>query len=74
MNYNIIIENPMLYSAKIQQVKYQCKCGHKVIIPYGIKKQLCSFCKHYVYADKVAEFKDKFKRYLSTKRVKEDRI
>lgn len=37
MNYNIIVENPIAYAEKIKEVKYECKCGHKVVIPYGVK-------------------------------------
>ena len=70
MNYNILIEEPILYAEKINQVKYECKCGHKVIIPYGVKRQLCSYCKNYVYKDKKLEFKAKFKQYLKSKKVK----
>lgn len=67
MNYNILIENPIVYAEKINQVKYECKCGHKVFIPNRAKKQLCSYCKNYVYADKKLEFKETFKQYLNSK-------
>lgn len=68
MNYNIVIENPIVYAEKINQVKHQCKCEHKVIIPYGVKRQLCSNCRNYVYADKKLEFREKFKQYLKSKK------
>lgn len=68
MNYDVLIEDPILYSLKMNQVKYECKCGHKVIIPNGVKKQLCSYCKNYVYTDKKLEFKERFKQYLKSKK------
>lgn len=43
------------------KVKYLCKCGHRVLIPYWEDKQLCSWCNHYVYKDKKLEFKEKLK-------------
>ena len=38
------------------KVKYQCKnCGHKVVIPYWVDKQLCDWCGHYVFKNKKDE-------------------
>ena len=31
-------------SDEYDKVKYRCKCGHRVIIPEWIDKQLCSHC------------------------------
>lgn len=39
------------------KVKYMCKCGHRVIIPMWLDKQLCSWCGNYVFKNKVDEFK-----------------
>ena len=39
------------------KVRYQCSCGHKVVIPYNVDKQLCSWCHNYVFKDKKDEFK-----------------
>lgn len=39
------------------KVKYRCKCGHRVIIPEWIDKQLCSHCGNYVFKNKKDEFK-----------------
>ena len=40
------------------KVKYRCKnCGHKVVIPYHIDKQICSWCKHYVFRSQQDEFR-----------------
>lgn len=52
------------YLSTLAKVKYRCKCGHKVIIPAGVKKLLCSWCGHYVFADKKEEFKAKFNEAL----------
>ena len=34
------------------KVKYLCKCGHRVIIPSYVDKQLCNWCGNYVFKDK----------------------
>lgn len=39
------------------KVKYKCECGHTVIIPYHIDKQLCSWCHRYVFKNKQDEFR-----------------
>lgn len=59
---NAYVEDPIKYSEAILQIKYKCPhCGHKAIIPHGVKRQLCSWCKHWVYTDKKMEFREKFK-------------
>lgn len=47
------------------KVKVRCKCGHRVIIPYWKKRQLCSWCKHFVYRDKKDEFIERLGGLLS---------
>ena len=42
---------------ELEQVKYPCKCGRRVIISYNQDKQLCSWCHNYVFKNKQAEFK-----------------
>lgn len=37
------------------KVKYMCKCGHKVVIPAWVDKQVCSWCKRYVFKSKKDE-------------------
>ena len=44
------------YEHALEEVKYQCKCGHKVVIPKWVDKQICSWCKNYVFKDKKQEF------------------
>ena len=48
-------------SREYEKVRYKCKCGHSVIIPAWVDKQLCSWCGNYVYKDKKDEFKNKIK-------------
>lgn len=56
------IEEPEKYKKAIQSISYKCKkCGHNAVIPKFVKKQICSWCGHYVYSDAKEEFKDKFK-------------
>lgn len=59
---NAFIEDLIKYSEAIVTIKYKCpRCGHNAIIPHGVKRQLCSWRKHWVYADKQMEFREKFK-------------
>ena len=38
------------------KVKYQCKrCGHKVIIPKWVDKQICDWCGYWVFKNKKDE-------------------
>lgn len=46
------------------KVKYRCKCGHRVVIPAWVDKQVCSWCGSYVYKNKEDEFKDRMKSVL----------
>ena len=58
---NSFIETPKKYSAAINKIKIQCKCGRKVVVPVFVDKQLCSWCGHYVYRNKCLEFKEKLR-------------
>ena len=49
---------------ELDKVKYICKCGHRVIIPKGVDKQLCDWCNHYVFKDKNEEFKYRLKEKI----------
>ena len=42
---------------ELDKVKYRCKCGHRVIIPKYVDKQLCDWCGNYVFKNKSEEFK-----------------
>lgn len=46
------------------KVTYKCKCGHSEVIPYGKNKVLCSWCHHWVYRNKLDEFKDKLSKEI----------
>ena len=46
------------------KVKYRCRCGHRVIIPYNVDKQICSYCKRYVFKNKAEEFKYRVKEKM----------
>lgn len=46
------------------KVKVKCKCGHKLVIPVWVDKQICSWCHHYVYRNKQLEFKEKVMREM----------
>ena len=39
------------------KVKYECRCGHRVVIPKWVDKQICKWCNNYVFKNKEDEFK-----------------
>lgn len=51
-------------STEYDKVKYQCRCGHKVIIPARVDKQLCSWCGRYVFKNNQEEFKYRIKEKI----------
>ena len=48
-------------SNEYDKVKIRCKCGHRVVIPVWVDKQICHWCGMYVYRDKQLEFKETMK-------------
>lgn len=46
------------------KVKYRCRCGHRVIIPNKIDKNICSWCGNYVFKNKKDEFEYRIKEKL----------
>lgn len=46
------------------KVKYMCKCGHKVIIPNHVDKQVCRWCGKYVFKNEKDEFKYRMRGLL----------
>lgn len=46
------------------KVKYNCKCGHRSVIPESLDKTVCSWCGNYVFKDKKAEFQYRMKEKL----------
>ena len=51
-------------SNEYNKIKIQCKCGHKVIVPMWVDKQLCSWCGHYVFRNKQMEFIETVKKLM----------
>lgn len=49
---------------ELDKVKITCKCGRRVVVPVYLDKLVCSWCGHYVYRNKQAEFQDKMKQRL----------
>ena len=49
------------------KVKYKCKCGHKVVIPKWVDKNICDWCGNYVFKDKKEEFKYRVKEKIKRK-------
>lgn len=43
----------------LSQYKVTCKCGHVLVITPKKDKVLCNYCGHYVYRNKLIEFKEK---------------
>lgn len=53
------------------KVKYRCKCGHKVVIPYNAEKNICQWCHRYVFKNKEDEFRYRLKEKGVIKNVKD---
>lgn len=49
---------------ELDKVKINCKCGHRVIVPVWVDKQICGWCGYYVYRNKQLEFKEKLKQRI----------
>ena len=54
-------------SDEYDKVKIRCKCGHKVIVPMWVDKQICAWCGYYVYRDKQLEFKETIKKMMKVR-------
>lgn len=61
---NMTLKQIKNYDNALNEVKVRCKCGHRVIIPYWVDKQLCGWCKSYVFRDKKKEFEYRMKEKL----------
>ncbi len=55
---------------ELDKSKYRCKCGHRVVIPAWIDRNICDWCGHYVYKDKETEFKYKLRGAISSAKAK----
>lgn len=50
--------------------KTKCSCGHSILIPNKKDRHICSWCGNYVFKNKQAEFKYKFKENLMKEKRK----
>lgn len=50
------------------KVKYTCKCGHRVIIPKWIDKQICGWCGQYVFKSKKDEFEFRMQEQMKRRK------
>ena len=55
-------------SNEYDKVKYLCKCGHKVVIPKWVDKQICDWCGNYVFKTKQDEFKFRMQENIRRKK------
>ena len=55
---------------ELDKSKYYCKCGHSLIIPAWIDRQICDYCGNYVYKNKETEFRYKLKGAINNAKVK----
>lgn len=46
------------------KVKYECRCGHRVIISSKRDKCICNWCGSYVFKDKKREFEYRLKEKI----------
>ena len=46
------------------KVKHICSCGHRIIMPKWVDKQICGWCGNYVFKDKREEFKYRLKEEI----------
>lgn len=64
MQHILTVKEHERMSEEYDKVKYQCKCGHKVVIPKWVDKQLCKWCGNYVFKTKEDEFKYRMKEKI----------
>ena len=64
MDHILTIKEFKKMTDEYEKVKYKCKCGHRVVIPKWVDKQLCDWCGSYVFKDKRSEFKYRIKEAI----------
>lgn len=64
MDHILTIKEFKKMTDEYEKVKYICKCGHRVVIPKWVDKQLCDWCGRYVFKDKRSEFKYRIKEAI----------
>lgn len=60
----LTLEEYKRMSDEYDKVKYRCKCGHRVIIPNWVDKQICGWCGRYVFKNKKDEFNYKLRSMM----------
>jgi len=64
MDHILTIKEFKKMTDEYDKVKYKCKCGHRVVIPKWVDKQLCDWCGSYVFKDKKREFEYRLKEKI----------
>lgn len=64
MDHLLTIKEYKRMTEEYDKVKYRCKCGHRVIIPFQVEKTVCDWCGNYVFRDKKKEFKYRVKEKM----------
>lgn len=52
---NLTIKQAKTQAEYYLKLKVKCKCGHSVIMPKWVDKQICDWCGNYVFKDKKTE-------------------
>lgn len=62
---NKLILEDMIRSEYYDKIKVKCeKCGHSIIMPRWVDKQLCDYCGKYRFRDKKTEFMYRLKEKM----------
>ena len=67
MDHILTIKEFKRMTDEYEKVKYICKCGHRVVIPKWVDKQLCDWCGRYVFKDKKVEFNYRISEQIKKK-------
>jgi len=68
MDHILTIKEFKKMTDEYEKVKYICKCGHRVVIPKWVDKQLCDWCGRYVFKDKKREFNYRISEQIKRRR------
>ena len=60
----LTVKEDITMMREYDKVKYKCKCGHSVIIPVWVDKNVCDWCGNYVFRDKKKEFEYRVKEKM----------
>ena len=55
------------YYDEMDKFKVQCKCSHKVLIPYDKEYEICHWCGNRVYRDKEKQERHEFKNEVRSR-------